>query len=144
MMGSAAWSRVPAQRRLRKDAHASALEQTELLNMWDRPFHTVTTTMLWNAASDDAGSYHDGGNDDTEYDTYGNNGCGENPVPRGACFRVCLRVHVRAYTTYTCPCPVVHVVCRRLVGSVSKSACMCMRMRVRVRACVCACACVCV
>ena len=52
--------------------------------MWDRPFHTVTTTMLWNAASDDAGSYHDGGNDDTEYDTYGNNGCGENPVPRGA------------------------------------------------------------
>jgi putative DNA primase/helicase len=53
----------------------------------------------------------DGGNDDTEYDTYGNNGCGENPVPRGACFRVCLRVHVRAYSTYTRPCSVVHLAC---------------------------------
>jgi len=135
MMGSAAWSRVPAQRRLRKDAHASALEQTELLNMWDRPFHTVTTTMLWNAASDDAGSYHDGGNDDTEYDTYGNNGCGENPVPRGACVRVCVRVHVRVYTR---PCSVVHVARQRFVGSVRECACMCMRMR----ACACACACV--
>ena len=30
--------------------------QTELLNMWDRPYHTVTTTKLWNAASDDASS----------------------------------------------------------------------------------------
>ena len=48
--------------------------QTELLNMWDRPYHTVTTTtMLWNAASDDAGSTSYGRNDDddTEYDTYG-------------------------------------------------------------------------
>jgi len=24
--------------------------------MWDRPYHTVTTTKLWNAASDDASS----------------------------------------------------------------------------------------
>jgi len=48
--------------------------QTELLNLWDRPYHTVTTTtMLWNAASDDAGSTSYGRNDDddTEYDTYG-------------------------------------------------------------------------
>ena len=41
--------------------------------MWDRPYHTVTTTKLWNAASDDAGSSH-GNDDDTEFDTYGNNG----------------------------------------------------------------------
>jgi len=46
--------------------------QTELLNMWEKPYHTVTTTMLWNAASDDAGSDNSGSSDDTEYDTYGN------------------------------------------------------------------------
>ena len=46
--------------------------QTELLNMWDKPYHTVTTTMLWNAASDDAGSDNSANNDDTEFDTYGN------------------------------------------------------------------------
>jgi len=45
--------------------------QTELLNMWDKPYHTVTTTMLWNAASDDAGS-DNSNSDDTAYDTYGN------------------------------------------------------------------------
>ena len=28
--------------------------QTELLSLWDKPCHTVTTTMLWNAVSDDA------------------------------------------------------------------------------------------
>jgi len=44
--------------------------QTELLNLWDKPYHTVTTTMLWNAASDDAGSFNSD-QDDTEYDTYG-------------------------------------------------------------------------
>ena len=38
--------------------------------MWDRPYHTVTTTMLWNAASDDAGSFNSN-QDDTQYDTYG-------------------------------------------------------------------------
>jgi len=52
----------------------TTVQQTELLNLWDRPYHTVTTTtMLWNAASDDAGSTSYGRNDDddTEYDTYG-------------------------------------------------------------------------
>jgi len=39
--------------------------------MWDKPYHTVTTTMLWNAASDDAGS-DNSNSDDTAYDTYGN------------------------------------------------------------------------
>lgn len=51
---------------------ATTPHQTELLSMWDRPYRTVTTTMLWNAASDDAGSYSSGNdNDDTEYDTNG-------------------------------------------------------------------------
>merc|ERR1712127_68227 len=49
---------------------AATPHQTELLGLWDKPYHTVTTTMLWNAASDDAGSFDSNQDDDTEYDTY--------------------------------------------------------------------------
>ena len=60
-----------------KDADSCVDPQTELLSLWDRPYHTVTspgTTMLWNAASDDAGT--DNSDDDsseayTQFDTYG-------------------------------------------------------------------------
>eukprot|EP00961_Rhodomonas_salina_P294043 3934224-Rhodomonas_salina.3 len=60
-------------------------EATQLMQMWNRPF---TTSMLWNAAHDEQGSYHssdydDNSNDYTAFDTYGHgsggSGYGRHP-----------------------------------------------------------------
>ena len=70
-IGAVMFAAGPSGRSTAAHPHA-----TELLAMWDRPYHTQTTTMLWNAASDDAGMDNSNSDSDdsaayTQFDTFG-------------------------------------------------------------------------